>query len=376
VVSPMRPQIHPVDELASALATARDPRVDWEKVRDDLIGSDPVRALDGFSRSLRGEARANEARILIPIDQAEELFGVADPDEARRFLAILSQALSESLPFMAIMTIRSDFLGQLQSATSLTARFEEFSLGPMPLSRIPQVIEGPARRTGLRVEDEFVQQAAHDAETEDALPLLAFTLRQLSDQSARDQSKEGCLTLQAYKSLGDEAARLGPLENAVRKAADAVLDEANATDEEKTTLREAFVPAMVRVNEQGEYVRRPARMDALPATSNPLLERLAKARLLIIRQKGDARIVEVAQPRRQHGATQGELRPDLTNNTRSSDRKCSHSSACSTEMSLMHFWFRFQPAFHFPKEGEPAISGRIEPSKRAWGSNFVEELPV
>ena len=294
VVSPMRPQSHPVDELATALATARDPWVDWEKVRDDLIGSDPVRALDGFSRSLRGEARANEARILIPIDQAEELFGVADPDEARRFLAILSQVLSESLPFMAVMTIRSDFLGQLQSATSLTARFEEFSLGPMPLSRIPQVIEGPARRTGLRVEDEFVRQAAHDAETEDALPLLAFTLRQLFDQSAKDQSKERCLTLQAYKALGDEAAGLTPLENAVRKAADTVLDEANATDEEKTALREAFVPAMVRVNEQGEYVRRPARMDALPAKSNPLLERLAKARLLIIRQEGDARVVEVA----------------------------------------------------------------------------------
>lgn len=209
-------------------------------------------------------------------------------------MAILSQALSESLPFMAVMAIRSDFLGQLQSATSLTARFEEFSLGPMPLSRIPQVIEGPARRTGLRVEDEFVQQAAHDAETEDALPLLAFTLRQLFDQSAKDQSKEGCLTLQAYKSLGDEAARLGPLENAVRKAADAVLDEANATDEEKTALREAFVPAMVRVNEQGEYVRCPARMDELPAKSKPLLERLAKARLLVIRQEGDTRVVEVA----------------------------------------------------------------------------------
>src|SRR5262252_6804246 len=46
VVSPMRPQIHPVNELATALAAARDPWVDWEKVRDDLIGSDPVRALD------------------------------------------------------------------------------------------------------------------------------------------------------------------------------------------------------------------------------------------------------------------------------------------------------------------------------------------
>ena len=289
VVPPMRPRLHPVDELAAALATARDPPVDWAKVRDDLIGTDPGRALEGFSRSLLGEARANEARILIPIDQAEELFGVADHDEARRFMAILSQALSESLPFMAVMTIRSDFLGQLQSAASLTARFEEFSLGPLPLARIPQVIEGPARRTGLRVEDEFVQQAAHDAETQDALPLLAFTLRQLFDRS-----KDGSLTLQAYKALGDEAAGLTPLENAVRKAADTVLDEANATNEEKTALREAFVPAMVRVNEQGEYVRRPARMEALPPASHPLLERLAKARLLVIRQEGDARLVEVA----------------------------------------------------------------------------------
>jgi WD40 repeat protein len=288
-VPPMRPRLHPVDELATALAMARDPPVDWAKVRDDLIGTDPGRALEGLSRSLLSEARANEARILIPIDQAEELFGVADRDEAQRFLTILSQVMSESLPFMAVMTIRSDFLGQLQSAASLTARFEEFSLGPMPLARIPQIIDGPARRTGLRVEDEFVQQAAHDAETQDALPLLAFTLRQLFDRS-----KDGSLTLQAYKALGDEAAGLTPLENAVRKAADTVLDEANATNEEKTALREAFVPAMVRVNEQGEYVRRPARMDALPPTAHPLLERLARARLLIIRQEGDSRLVEVA----------------------------------------------------------------------------------
>ena len=50
---------------------------------------------------------------------------------------------------------------------------------------------------------------------------------------------------------------------------------------------------MVRVNDQGEYVRRPARLDELPAKAQPLLERLAKARLLIVRQDGDARVVEV-----------------------------------------------------------------------------------
>jgi len=44
---------------------------------------------------------------------------------------------------------------------------------------------------------------------------------------------------------------------------------------------------MVRVNDQGEYVRRPARWDDLPSKSHPLLERLAKARLLIVSQQGD-----------------------------------------------------------------------------------------
>jgi hypothetical protein len=69
-----------------------------------------------------------------------------------------------------VWTTPVNFLGQLQSAASLTARFEEFSLGPMPLARVPQIIEGPARVAALSVEEAFVQQAARDAETEDALP--------------------------------------------------------------------------------------------------------------------------------------------------------------------------------------------------------------
>ena len=190
---------------------------------------------------------------------------------------------------MAVMAMRSDFLGRLQSAAALTARFEEFSLGPMPLTRIPQIIQGPAKVAGVNVEEAFVQQAARDAATEDALPLLAFALRELWDRSSNK-----VLSLDGYKALGDEKAGLTPLENAVRKAADAVLAEAKPADDELAALREAFVPAMVRVNDLGEYVRRPARLDELPAKAQPLLERLAKARLLIVRQDGDARVVEVA----------------------------------------------------------------------------------
>jgi TIR domain len=287
VVPPMRPQVHPVDELARALAVGGG--ADWRKLQGDLLGANVARVLDGIAGDLRTKAGANEAQILIPIDQAEELFGAADPEQSAHFLEILSQAMSSELPFMAVMALRSDYLGRLQSATQLTARFEEFSLGPMPVARIPQIIQGPARVAGLRIEDAFVQQAARDAETDDALPLLAFALRELLDRSG-----DHYLSLDNYKALGDEKAGLTPLENAVRKAADDVLAQARPTGDELSALREAFVPAMVRVNDQGEYVRRPARLDDLPAKAHPLLERLAKARLLIVRQGTDARMVEVA----------------------------------------------------------------------------------
>src|SRR5262249_55682520 len=153
-----------------------------------------------------------------------------------------------------------------------------------------QVIEGPARMAGLQVERGFVQQAVRDAETADALPLLAFTLRELYDRGSGDHN----LSLAEYTALGDPQAGLAPLENAGRKAADDVLADARPSDEELNALREAFVPAMVRVNDQGEYVRRPARSDDLPARAQRLLERLAKARLLIVSQQGDNKMVEVA----------------------------------------------------------------------------------
>ena len=290
VLPPMRPQARPVDELAQCLAIACGANADWRELRRDLNGQDVGQMLNNIARDLRVKAAANEAQILLPIDQVEELFGVADPDEAQRFFEILNATMSDDRPFLAIMALRSDYLGELQSVELLKAKFEEFSFGPMPLERIAQIIEGPARVAGLNVDDAFVQQAVRDAKTSDALPLLAFALRELYDRGSEGRY----LSLPAYNALGDAEAKLTPLENSVRKAADDVLTETKPSDEELTALRDAFLPAMVRVNDQGEYVRRPARWHDLPSKSHPLLERLTKARLLIVSQQGDDRIVEVA----------------------------------------------------------------------------------
>ena len=290
VLPTFRPQLHPLEELAQAAAIAVGSSGDWRHWRDAFALEDPTQALSDLARDLRSARGANEAQILVTIDQCEEIFGAADKAGAEQFLRVLNALQDERLPFLVALTLRSDYLGELQQAPGLTAPFEEFSLKPMPLSRVRDVIEGPAGVTGLTVDDALVAAAMHDAATEDALPLLAFALRELYDRFGKKKH----LTLEAYRALGDGAGQLSPLENAVRRKADEVLAAAKPSPEDLQALREAFVPAMVRVNAEGEYVRRSARIDTLPPKARPLLERLARARLLIIQQEQDETLVEVA----------------------------------------------------------------------------------
>lgn len=52
IVTPaMRPRLHPIDELAVALAGASG--ADWRKLKDDLLGPGPARALADFANDLR-----------------------------------------------------------------------------------------------------------------------------------------------------------------------------------------------------------------------------------------------------------------------------------------------------------------------------------
>jgi WD40 repeat protein len=287
---PFRPQLHPLEELAQSVAIALGPGTDWRHWRDAFASEDLTRTLSELARDLRTAHAANEAQILVTVDQTEELFGAAEKTGAEQFLRVVNGMQDERLPFLVAITLRSDYLAELQQAPALTAPFEEFSLKPMPLARVRDIIEGPARVAGLTVDDALVTAAMNDAATDDALPLLAFALRELHDRFGQKRH----LTLEAYRTLGDDTGQLSPLENAVRRKADEVLAAANPSAGDLQALREAFVPAMVRVNAEGEYARRPARFEALPANARALIERLARARLLIIHKEQDVTIVEVA----------------------------------------------------------------------------------
>ncbi|HEX6200885.1 MAG TPA: WD40 repeat domain-containing protein, partial [Thermoanaerobaculia bacterium] len=233
---------------------------------------------------LRLGARRAGAQVLLTVDQLEELFGHPETHPANAFLRQLRAALdAPGGPVVLLATMRSDYLGELQRSPELLGlRFETLSLGPMAPEGVAQTVERPARAAGIDLEPGLTEALVEDARGEETLPLLAFTLRELWERFGED----GRLTVSEYRDS------LGGLSGSVARAADGVLGDALPAETERD-LRRAFLQ-MVRLGEGGAYVRHPARWRDLPPGVRGLLERFVSARLLVSRDEGGERVVEVA----------------------------------------------------------------------------------
>lgn len=297
VAPPFRPGRDPIRGLLSALHG-----IDLSLLRADLdaIASreDALKLID----RLRLAGKAPQATLVIAIDQAEEAFTFETKQVQKQFFTLLSRLLGADQlppgaegpiavadhPALGILTLRSDHLPDLQAAEGLAVEFEEFSLKPMPIDRLGLIVKGPARIAGLNVDEGLISALMRDAKTQDALPLVAFVLRRLYDRHRAD----GVLTQAHYEAMRD--GKLSPLEVAVRDAATEATAKARPTQEQLDALREAFVPALVRVNDEGGYVRQSARFDRLPPQAHGLLRELGNARLVVIDTRDGITVTEVA----------------------------------------------------------------------------------
>lgn len=280
VVDPFRPRADPARELAAVLS-----RTGWADIAETMLGRNDPDALADALIALRRRAGRPGAKVLLVVDQFEELLGDGEPPP---FLAQLrSVAEHADAPAVILGTLRSDFLDRFQSSSPLLdLRYEVLSLGPMSESDIAEIIEEPAKARDVELQEGLVAALVKDAGTPNALPLLAFTLRELWERYASD----GRLTLEEYRD------KLGGVQKVVGEAADNVLKSARMTREQERQLRAAFL-AMMRITEDGKYARRPVKWDDLPEPVRPLLERFVEARLLVSGADAAERTVEVAHER-------------------------------------------------------------------------------
>ena len=288
VLEPFRPEEEPAAALEAVLRQAHRAL----ELPTPTEAATTAAALRHQLRHLRLESGRQDARVVIPIDQFEELLGRGDDRDPRAeaaadaFLSLLAELLSSpGSQVLVIATLRSDFYGQLQLHPSGLHRLagQPIPLGPMDVEGFRQVIEGPARRVGLGLETGLGDALVGDTATGDALPLLAFTLHELW----KGREAGAGLTLRQYQAYGR-------LAGAVQRRADQVLKGSGATDEEIRALQEAFVGHLIRLSSDGQAAKQPARRAALPAASRRLVDLFVAARLLVVGKGADRDQVEIA----------------------------------------------------------------------------------
>jgi DNA-binding SARP family transcriptional activator/WD40 repeat protein len=210
-------------------------------------------------------------RQMLVVDQAEEAVTVCvDPGERERFFAAL--ALHWGAGGGLVLSLRADHLGDLAPYADIARVIEEgfYLLAPMSEPDIRSAIEGPARRSGLRLEPGLVDLLVRDVEGEPgALPLLSHVLREIWER------REGpTLTVAGYRSTGG-------IRHAVARSAESLY--ASMDSSQRQHLRSLLL-RLVMPSGDGDPV--PARVPRAKVVGDDangrLVERLVDARLVSI----------------------------------------------------------------------------------------------
>jgi hypothetical protein len=209
LVRQMRPGIDPAAALAGVLEVTAEER-----------GDGAMRWLgDGVGRLFANHPGRD--RLLIVVDQLEELFTTAESNARAAFIAAL-RVLRADARIALVLTLRADFYAQLMESAlwaDLGGQPSQFNVSPLRGDKLRLAIEAPARALGVYFEPVLVERLLHDvADEPGALPLLQDTLLELWHQRTR-----GLLRLAEYEAMSD-GTRTGLAVTVARRADSALND--------------------------------------------------------------------------------------------------------------------------------------------------------
>jgi WD40 repeat protein len=281
-VAPILPGRDPVGGLVRELTSAaRRLGLGWSvaQVRGRVEGGDLVELVDEI---LLAAPLSRRRRLLLVVDQFEELLTQTPPRERARFAELLRAGTAGSVRVVA--TLRPEFLDELLHDPDLAALpTHTHALRPLRRDALHAVIEAPARLAGIDVDDELVARIVADTDSGDALPLLAYTLAQLADGVTRG----GRLLTSRYEQLGG-------VQGALARQADIALNEAVAAGGRSPEQVIKELLRLVTVDEQGRPTRWRVRYDELPSPVIAELGPFINRRLLGTDTEADAVVVGVA----------------------------------------------------------------------------------
>ena len=279
IVPTLVPGTDPLPELARTLAiTTVRVELGWSAsdVRGRLeAGTDGLRRV--ADDLLAAGPGTPQRRLLILLDQAEELFTRTTPAGRQQFVELLRDAIAG--PVQVVAAIRSEFLDDLRALPGLAGtRIETYVLAPLDREMLRDVIKQPAKVARLRLDDGLAAALVADTGSGEALPLLAFTLHQLADGLPAG----GILSLSRYHDLGG-------VQGALARHADTTLADAVRASglSERDVL--AGLTRLVTIDETGRRARRRIRLDG-PAEPLRVALRVFIDRRLLLSDTNDGQM--------------------------------------------------------------------------------------
>ena len=251
----MRPGARPVDTLAAELAKLQAGDLD-QTLHLTASLSKHTNALFLAAELLLDRTRGQ--RLILIVDQAEELWTNASAKERTQFIELLltASASSES-SVITIVTMRADFLHRVAEHPALAKAIadNDVIVSLMSERELRDAIVQPADQAGAHFQneslvDELVKQSLN---RQGALPLLEYTL-----QALWEKQDNGQLTWDAYRSLGG-------VEGALAARADQIIAKHYPEPAQKNRLR-AILLRLVQPGEGVEDTRRVVDLTSL--TSN------------------------------------------------------------------------------------------------------------
>jgi WD40 repeat protein len=281
---PMVPGADPVGALARQLAAAaRQLEVDWTVTgtRERLDRDDRALVVMAEELLLASPDGGRRNRLLVVVDQFEELLTQTDRLGRARFAELLRQALPG--PVQVVGTLRPEFFDQVLTNGDLSRLpVSTFPMRSLRRESLRTVIKAPAERAGIAVDPDLVDRLVSDTDSGEALPLLAFTLAQL----AKGVERGGHLSSARYDEIGG-------VQGALIRQADAALADAVTGGRTRSEVMSALL-RLVTVDEQGRPTRWRVNRDHLPATVATSLDAFVDRRLVSTDTDNGSVVVEVA----------------------------------------------------------------------------------
>ena len=259
-VAIQRPAGAPVRRLAETLAVEFDDAKENSEVVVRLE-STLRRSRRGLIEAFRQAQVAPNTRLLLVVDQFEELFrygarDAARQDEVQAFVdLLLTAAADDDVPIYVIATLRSDWLGECAQVAGLAEAINrgEYLVPRLGRRQVRRAIEGPAKVAGGSVTKRFVQHVLNElGDDVDQLPVLQHAL--LRAWQVREEGAP--LDLEHYEAIGG-------VSDALSRHADEVYF-ALPDDRTRDVARDVF-QALTQVGEGGQGIRRPTRVGRLEA---------------------------------------------------------------------------------------------------------------